>query len=80
MWFKNANSQFFGIQGPTVGKKVGNSFFFSRLGRMIFFNKVGKRSGKMKSASGSFPKLQITRKFGIDLSKRTLAIGGRQLF
>ena len=54
------------------GREKGRELFFlfptlKRSGRMIFFNKVVKRSGKMKSANGNFPKVQITRKFGIDL-------------
>ena len=59
------------IQG-SHGREKGRELFFlfptlKRSGRMIFFNKVVKRSGKMKSANGNFPKVQITRKFGIDL-------------
>ena len=54
------------------GREKGRELFFpfptlKRSGRMIFFNKVGKWSGKMKSANDNFPKVQITRKFGIDL-------------
>ena len=59
------------VQG-SHGREKGRELFFlfptlKRSGRMIFFNKVVKRSGKMKSANGNFPKVQITRKFGIDL-------------
>ena len=56
--YMNENSR---VQG-SHGREKGRELFFlfptlKRSGRMIIFNKVGKRSGKMKSASDSFPKL-----------------------